>query len=290
MSSTLFDNRCLTDRVRRQRGESHFRFLNCSGSARANRARTTLESWFSEYQKLQSEADTKVLRRRIRSKNNAIHLSSLTELYIFRLLSLNVYASVVHPRIAGTRKKPDFIALKCERPEFFVEVSVVFDSQNARQDDLGSDDEIAILADEPKPIKDAIDEKANRYGLLNLPYLIVINSMRNGLSASDETIFYALFGRENCKYVLSPDGWSLGSVTRDDKGALIHSEHGYRNRNVSGILAVAGLESLTLEEVQPKLWHHPLPFHPFKVDFLNVEQRLINPSNGKLRTYDSKQR
>ena len=123
----LFDDIVPDDSPARS-AERLYPFLNRSSWPVSERARALCEEWFSRY----PPSDRKDLYRRFTSMNDSDHLGAYFELLLHELL-LRLGASVsVHPKIARTTKRPDFL-VELESGRFYLEAMV----SHAREDNFG---------------------------------------------------------------------------------------------------------------------------------------------------------
>ncbi len=133
-------------------------------------------------------------------------------------------------------------------------------------------------------IRDSVLEKSKRYGKFDIPFIIVVNVIRDSLlSKDDDTIMEALFGKEVFDVVTYADGSYKTNARRDNNGAWIHPQRGVVNNHVSGILVLPGLTSATVQLMNPVLWHHPCAAHPLDRRTLSVEQRYFDRETGHLK-------
>jgi hypothetical protein len=117
----LFDDRERTDSSPATSGEDTFSFLNRASGIVWSRIRAVCEAWFSAY----PAAHAADLRGRFRSKHAGAHLRAWWELYLHHLFTSLGYNIDVHPAVAGTDNRPDFL-LRRGRERLYVEAAVVF--------------------------------------------------------------------------------------------------------------------------------------------------------------------
>jgi hypothetical protein len=89
--------------------EGVFAFVDRSAWPRCAAVRDELERWFARYP---DEPDKNDLQRRFRSPDRGQHLGAWWELYLHQVFTSLGYAVELHPRIAGTAKRPDFLLAK----------------------------------------------------------------------------------------------------------------------------------------------------------------------------------
>lgn len=99
--------------------ESMFRDINQYDWPGATSIRNTLESWLENYP-CRHRAD---LRERFRSNDDQNHEGAFFELFLYELLTRLGFSLEVHPEIAGSRARPDFLASRDHR-RFYLEATV----------------------------------------------------------------------------------------------------------------------------------------------------------------------
>ena len=113
--------------------EPRFCYLNRSAREHYQKARSILNSWFTEYSAKHPDA-AKDLKKRFCSREDKHHLAALTELYIYHLLLDNGHDRIhPHPTLPYTSAHPEFLVLKDEKPAFIIEVVVVFGPPKANR-------------------------------------------------------------------------------------------------------------------------------------------------------------
>jgi hypothetical protein len=127
---------------------------------------------------------------------------------------------------------------------------------------------------EDEYIRNAIKEKATKYGNLNIPYIIAINVL-SLFSNDDLMILDALLGDEGITSYHMPDGSFVDKLTREPNGAFLGPQ-GPQNTRVSGIIICSNLYIRNITKVNPVLWHNPWAAIPFKQDFWVLPQWIFN--------------
>lgn len=112
----IFDDIHRSDGSEAKETESHAAFLNRAHTPYWESVRDFTESWFS---RLCPDAQDD-LRGRLRSEDNAQFLSAFWELYLHESLLKAGYAVECHPRLPGTSRRPDFLAISPEQ-SFYLE-------------------------------------------------------------------------------------------------------------------------------------------------------------------------
>lgn len=132
---TLFDKFERTDKSPAAHEESSFAFMNRVRQPYWEHVRNKLEEWFSEY----PAEDARDLAQRFRSDSESQHLAAWWELYVFKLFGSLGFQLQVHPELAGSTKRPDFLATRSDF-EFYIEAATFFSgisdsSRNPKRDD-----------------------------------------------------------------------------------------------------------------------------------------------------------
>ncbi len=113
----LFDDVVRTQLRARRETEPSFDYLNHSARPAVLAFREMAERWFQHF----PDAGKADLRARFRSPIEIQHQGAFLELYIHELLARSGYALEVHPSVAGTDARPDFLARTDDRARFYVE-------------------------------------------------------------------------------------------------------------------------------------------------------------------------
>src|SRR3977135_583087 len=99
----LFDERDRSDSGPIRFSESTYQFLNRVDRPAWGRVRSLLDQWFRDYPD-DSKAE---LRNGFMKSDEGQHTGAWWELYVYTLYRLLGYRIVVHPKIEGTKGKPD---------------------------------------------------------------------------------------------------------------------------------------------------------------------------------------
>jgi hypothetical protein len=116
----------------------------------------------------------------------------------------------------------------------------------------------AQYVDSWTPLRDAIRQKAGRYGALDVPYVIALNLIAEW-PPDEIDIGQALFGEETFTF---RTGGGEPTFGRKADGAWI-GPTGPRNTRNSAVLLVHGLRPWTLASVTATLYHHPWAQRPY---------------------------
>lgn len=360
----LFDEISRTYQAPAGYGEPDFDYLNRSANEPICRVRAVLEDWFSRYpESAQSE-----LRQRFRSSNEYNHSSAFFELWLHELLRSLGCTLEVHPPLAETTRKVDFLVKSPHGNNFYLEaiqgtgesdeeaksrarLNTLYDSLNylfspdffinleisgtPRSPVPGKDirrrleREISMLnphlidrflemrrldliprwrfdhdglritcyptpkpaelrglagvrtlatrtfggiIDSEGPIRDAVIGKAKRYGVLDLPFVIAINTTDHFISERD--VLGALYG--------SVSGWHEPEILNDSRGVW-GSDKNPKWTRVSAVLVTMKLRPCKVI-AQVCLYHNPRARRPY-VSELNRLSQVI-PTNNRLISHD----
>jgi hypothetical protein len=142
----------------------------------------------------------------------------------------------------------------------------------------------AEMVDDRSAIRDAIVEKATRYGNLGQPYVIAVNAVTQLLDNID--IGEALFGKETFVF-RRDDATSSGKaepeLRRLGDGAWT-SPLGSRYTRVSAVLIVSSLAPWTVADAQPRLYHNPWAKRPCTTELTRLPQAI--PNSGRIEHRD----
>jgi hypothetical protein len=108
--------------------------------------------------------------------------------------------------------------------------------------------------DDRTPLRDAILEKAQKYGRLDLPFVVAVNSLAYHLDRID--ILEALFGRERFVYTPISGGAVEPNVGRVPDGVWT-SPTGPRYTRLSAVLMIHALFPWNVPRCSPCLYHNP---------------------------------
>jgi hypothetical protein len=118
----LFSERARTDPSPARNAESSFAFLDRVDQPYWARIRETLDQWFAAYPSGECARD---LRSRFRKRDERQHYAAWWELYLFTVFTKLGFEVSVHPRLDGTRDRPDF-RISSESGSFLVEAATTF--------------------------------------------------------------------------------------------------------------------------------------------------------------------
>jgi len=111
-----------------------------------------------------------------------------------------------------------------------------------------------VLVDDRTPLRDAILDKAGKYGKLDLPFVVAVNSLAEHLDRVDA--LEALFGREQFVYTQTPAGLAGPKAQRAPDGVWT-SPGGPRYTRLSAVLLIHDLFPWTVTRCTLCLYHNP---------------------------------
>lgn len=130
-------------------------------------------------------------------------------------------------------------------------------------------------------LKDALEEKADRYGELHLPYVIAVDAL--AIDSFGRDVGEVLFGKE---VVLIDTQTEKVTLTRSpllpnrhrSENGLWFARSGPRNRQVSAVLLVDELMPWAITHKTPVLWHNPWAEKPLDHDLWQGPQMIPDMS------------
>jgi hypothetical protein len=138
----------------------------------------------------------------------------------------------------------------------------------------------ARFVDSSTPIRNAIVEKAGRYGDLKLPYIIAVNALDEA-PVDKIDIMDALFGNEQYTVAFGKTGMvSEPEISRAPNGAWT-SEARPRYTRVSAVLLTLGLFPWTVGSARTYLVHNPWAQRPYSSPLTRLPQGI--PEDGQIR-------
>lgn len=114
---TVFDCMIRTDTSIKKRSESIFSYWNNSARPSAESSRALIEEWFSHI----PFAEQEEFRSRLRSGSDEALAAAFQELCLHELCLRQACEPVLHPAIAGTTRRPDFLVREPDGSEFLLE-------------------------------------------------------------------------------------------------------------------------------------------------------------------------
>jgi len=141
-------------------------------------------------------------------------------------------------------------------------------------------------------VSNALESKADRYGELQLPYIIAVDMVAAYAFGCD--IGRALFGQE--VFLIDTRSEEM-TVTRSpllpdrpsEENGLWFARRGPRNQQVSAILLVNGLMPWSLVSDTPLLWHNPYATKPLDPDLWQGPQMIADMATLQMRRREGKE-
>lgn len=128
---------------------------------------------------------------------------------------------------------------------------------------IGSRSTTFEAVDHRSPVREAINQKAGRYGELGLPYIVAVNAMA---LIHEDDVLDALFGTEQVSILYSqndPSAQIQTEISRMPDGAWL-GPNGPKNTRVSGTLVISRLSAWTIPRATIRLYHHPWAQWPYQ--------------------------
>lgn len=129
-------------------------------------------------------------------------------------------------------------------------------------------------------IKSRINEKYNRYGDLEIPYLLALNVI--DLYFDKESFLHAVFGQQSVII-----GWETDEtyMRRLANGAWFAAK-GYQKQRMSAICVFNQLYPETMHSVDAVIWHHPYANNPLPPELFSLTQHIPNLVKGEYERKD----
>jgi hypothetical protein len=130
-------------------------------------------------------------------------------------------------------------------------------------------------------IRNAVGNKAKKYGRLDRPLIVCVNVL-DWSHRSD--VLNALIGQEETVVTFDNDSNVLCQKPGRKPDGAFGSEERPRNRRVSAVAVVSDLTPWTMGGVTPELFHHPWPHISLSQSFWPMSQWIANYKKGRLET------
>lgn len=127
------------------------------------------------------------------------------------------------------------------------------------------------IIDSEGPIRDAVVAKAKRYGVLDLPFVVAVNTSDQFISERD--VLAALYG--------SVSGWEEPEILNDSRGVW-GSDNTPKWTRVSAVVVTIKLRPGKMVGVPVCLYHNPRPRRPYLGELTRLPQ--VIPRNNRLRS------
>lgn len=132
-------------------------------------------------------------------------------------------------------------------------------------------------------IKTSLDKKANRYGALDKPYLIAINSL-GPIMTNENDSNNAIWGSLQISYSTDPNNRDF-KYTRAQDGFFLDNS-GVRHTGVSGVF----ITRLNLGNIQnPEYWLYKHPFAKYDINFDMMDLSYFYVSSNEIHKVEKKQ-
>lgn len=130
-----------------------------------------------------------------------------------------------------------------------------------------------------RPLVNALNKKAGRYGVLDLPYVIAVDAMDVYTEESD--VGDALFGRKLAQFNKQT---REVSYVYSGSNALWRGPNGPTYTRVSGVLVARRLKAATVTDANtPALWHNPWSSKPLNPELWQGPQKVPDPATSTMK-------
>jgi len=138
--TTLFDQ---SERTREDPQDigSSFAYCNLMAWPTVQATRSTLDDWFRRY----PDNGKSDLRSRFRQKDNLDHYGAFFELFLHELAVSAGFNIDLHPNVAESNTKPDFLLTKSDIPAFYLEAQIVGMPDETYKQDARADQVYKVL-------------------------------------------------------------------------------------------------------------------------------------------------
>lgn len=206
-SAVLFPDVPRTDLTARLQGEPAYAFLNRSGSPQAAEIRDLMSGWLSRV----PAEHVPDLRGRLQGKDNVQFESAFWELYLHEAYLRSGYAVTVHPSLAGTGRRPDFL-IEGQGTRFYLEaVQACATADETRKGRLLA--ELRRLLDEITPADYRLDMATYAVGSQPPSVKDLRRDLREWLSTLNQDAGYpaaaAAYRAVSQMTWQTPDGWRV---------------------------------------------------------------------------------
>jgi len=135
-------------------------------------------------------------------------------------------------------------------------------------------------------IRKSIQDKATKYGKLDLPYIVAINVI-DEFGADDIDISNALFGEGQFTVIFRGNELIEQRSGQKPNGAWYGPE-GPRNRRVSAALVTVNLSPWNIAKITPSLWHNPWANYTLTSDIWLLPQLIPDFKKNQLYKHGGK--
>lgn len=128
-------------------------------------------------------------------------------------------------------------------------------------------------------LKAALEAKAKKYGLLEVPFILAVNYV--GLHCDACDILNCLIGQESTVVSFDHDNNLVTQHAQRKRNGFWIGPSGPRNQGVSGVLVFPGLNEWNMGVLTPELYHNPWTTRSLSPDCWALAQRVPNTSTGR---------
>lgn len=128
-------------------------------------------------------------------------------------------------------------------------------------------------------MKNKADGKA-KYGITDIPMVLVMNVVKEGMYCDQEMQLSALFGRLCVTVGLSQDGSHYEKPGRTLDGIWAHPKRGLRNRRIGAIWFLRNLNVFNVHEIESRLWLHPDAYQPFSEGHIKAPTMVLDKTTS----------
>lgn len=139
----------------------------------------------------------------------------------------------------------------------------------------------AHLLTTDEDIREAIEQKAKKYGKLSLPLVIAVNVVSE--HCDDIDINNALFGSEAIQFTRHADGSVDDGANVRQPNGIWYGKKGARNRNVSAVLIGCQIDPYKAGIETPELFHNPYAKNPVNLSDYPLPQSLPDHTTSTIK-------
>lgn len=147
---------------------------------------------------------------------------------------------------------------------------------------IGASSEGIKLMETSLSIKEALNTKARRYGQMDKPFVIAVNTLLFGL---DHEYLDALYGEEGMVYPMG--SIEDGKPARTTEGAWRNRNNSPRHTNISAVLFFENFLDTSAHVVPIQLHHHPVADRPYQ-SVLNELPQYVVGTDGYVKAVEGK--
>ncbi|RKX45623.1 MAG: hypothetical protein DRP64_04410 [Verrucomicrobia bacterium] len=137
-----------------------------------------------------------------------------------------------------------------------------------------------------RAIRNSIVKKAKRYGVLDKPFIVCVNTFAD--SPKEEDFVDALYGDEQIAVQISPRGNNQHATVRAGNGAWLGKTK-TRYSRLSGVLSSIFVNPWNMWEKETCLYHNPWACLSLEPEFWPLKQMVLNESKKRLRSIEGRE-